>query len=152
MIKEIFLNFSWKILVTLVQYLFGRFSSGKATQSGSRKMNKIFVHYPMPFSTNIQTHLKMRKWKRMVFCYQNCPDLLWEKIVLKLIISNSTLIIRTPSHCHKFPQALSHFVGSSPSWGDLIFWNLILNGLFHIFLYIRKSFNKPQMSRQLQNS
>ena len=72
--------------------------------------------------------------------------------LLKLIISNSTLIIRTPSHCHKFPQALSHFVGSSPSWGDLIFWNLILNGLFHIFLYIRKSFNKPQMSRQLQNS
>ena len=25
------------------------------------KMNKIFVHHPMPFSTNIQTHLKMRK-------------------------------------------------------------------------------------------
>ena len=25
------------------------------------------------------------------------------------------------------------FVGSSPSQGDILFWNLILNGLFHIF-------------------
>ena len=94
--------------------------------------------YPLKMSTRIHPF-----WKKI-------PSRI--HLPLKLIISNSTLIIRTPSHCHKFPQALSHFVGSSPSWGDLIFWNLILNGLFHIFLYIRKSFNKPQMSRQLQNS
>ena len=61
MIKEIFWNFSWKIFVTLFKYLFRCFCTGDSTQPSSRKMNKIFVHDPVSFSSNIQTHLKYSK-------------------------------------------------------------------------------------------
>ena len=39
------------------------------------------------------------------------------KNVLKLIICNSTLIIRTPSHCHRFLHLLSRFLGKKNKKG-----------------------------------
>ena len=54
--------------------------------------------------------------------------------LLKSIIFNSTLKVRTPSHDHRFLQVLSHFRGFEPHQRRyFFFWNLILNGLFHIF-------------------
>ena len=41
------------------------------------------------------------------------------KNVLKLIICNSTLIIRTPSHCHRFLHLLSRFLGKKIKKGLL---------------------------------
>ena len=58
---------------------------------------------------------------------------------LKLNISNITLTECTPSHDHRFLQALSHFVGSSPSWGDFFFLKSYTKWSFFIYSNILES-------------
>ena len=48
----------------------------------SSKIVKICFTYFCLVSLHFVTKQIFGLWKEMVFCYQNCSDLLWEKIVL----------------------------------------------------------------------
>ena len=59
----------------------------------------------VPFMEKCAIYGKM--WHLWANAESKIPSVI--AISLKLIISNSTLIIRTPFHCHKFPHLLSCF-------------------------------------------